>query len=569
MALAEIVGNRIEVDIDPHRDKLLIRSVPGRKFDLEKQLWFVPLSWASCIALRGIFGESLQIGPELSKWAAHEKATRVDPAMQLHNVLDLEKDDPNLTGLYPFQKAGAEFLRVAQRALLADEMGTGKTIQTIAALKMLDAKKILIVCPNSVKRNWSRELGIWWPEVFSVVYQPGKKGKDALDAIQDGSARVLIINWENTWRLSKLAPFGSIKMTDKDKEPKALNGIIFDAVVADEAHRAKEPSAKQTRALWELMRPATYRFALTGTPVANSPRDLWSIMHGLAPEEYAGYTQFVDRYGMVSWNAFGGLEVIGLNPTTRDEFFKFFDPRFIRRSKELVLPELPPKIYTSRVCALPSKQKKAYKELEKMMLTELDSGDMAYVTSPLAKLVRLRQVAAAYVNIDDGQWELTEPSGKLDELDAVLEEAGDEQVVVFAEHRQLIDLYAKRLEKRNVKFGLITGGASPDERQHDIEEFKAGRLRIMLGTLGAGGEGVDGLQVASTVIFLQRAYSMIKDKQAEDRLHRDGQKNAVEVIDIVSEDTIEDRIFEVLGEKTERLEEICRDQATLRRLLGG
>lgn len=570
MPKAEIVGDRIELEIDPHRDKLLVRSVPGRKYDLNKRVWWIPISWSSCIALRGVFGESLVVGPKLGAWAQTEVEQRVRPAMALREQLDLEDDDePVLKGLYPFQKSGAAFLNVAKQALLADEMGTGKTIQAIAALKLADAAPILIVCPNSVKRNWLRELSKWWPEVGVEVYTPGKAGKEALERVKTGLSRVLIINWENTWRLSKLAPFGSIKLTDKDKEPKPLNEIPFEAVVADEAHRAKEPSAKQTRALWAVMHKAKYRFALTGTPVANSPRDLWSIMHGLAPHEYPGYGQFVDRYGMQSWNAFGGLEVVGLNPTTKDEFFKFFDPRFLRRSKALVLPELPAKTYSQRFVTLSGKQKKAYTELEDRMLTELDNGDVAYVTTPLAKLTRLRQVAASYVDIDDDKWMLTEPSAKLDELDAILEEAGDEQIVVFAEHRQIIDLYAARLDKRGISYGQLTGAQSEQLRQDDIESFKAGKLKIMLCTLGAGGEGVDGLQVASIVVFLQRSYSMIKDKQAEDRLHRSGQQRPVEVIDIVAEETIEDRILQVLEQKGERLEEICRDKDTLRRLISG
>lgn len=580
MPRAELVAGRIEVETDPHRDKLLIRTVPGRKFDLEKRIWWVPLSWASCCALRGIFGLSLELGPDLSAWATKELNDRVKPALLFREHLELggltsgaglrDRDAKILEKLYPYQQIGVLFLHVAVNALLADEMGTGKTITTIGTLKLVDAKRTLIICPNSMKRVWQQELATWWPEVDARVYQPGIKGRHAIEAIMSGDAQVLLVNWENTWRLSKLAGFGSIKLTDKDREEKPLNAVDWDVVVADEAHRMKEPGAKQTRAVWALMHATPRSIALTGTPVANSPRDLWSIMHGLAPDEYPGYTQFVDRYGMMSWNAFGGLEVIGLNPTTRDELFKFFDPRFLRRSKELVLPNLPPKTYVRRYCTLPTKQKKAYKEIEKKMLTELESGDIAYVTSPLAKLTRLRQLAASYVDItqDEGKWLLTEPSGKLDELDAVLEEAGDEPVVVFAEHAQLIKLAAARLEKRGVPFGMIIGEVSTDDRQKAIDAFQDGKLRVMLCTLGAGGEGIT-LTKSSTCVFLQRAYSMVKDTQAEDRLHRVGQTSNVEIIDIVSEDTVEDRIFEVLADKADRLEEVCRDQATLRRLLGG
>lgn len=575
MPRAELVNDRIEMQTDPHRDKLLVRAVPGRRFDTKTRTWWLPVSWASCCALRGVFGDRLEIGPELTEWARHEVETRIGPALKLRGEMALSAPpvwhDSWAEGLYSFQAVGAEFLRVAGRALLADEMGTGKTIQAIAALRALDAERILVVAPNSVKRGWAREFKKWWPRARAVTYRPGKEGKLALSEIEDGTARILIMNWENTWRLSKLAPFGSIKMTDKDKAPKFLNTIDWDAVVADEAHRAKEPTAKQTRALWAIMEHARYRFALTGTPLANSPRDLWSVMHGLSSDDFPAYSAFVDRYGLQSWNAFGGLEVVGLNPVTRDEFFKFFDPRFIRRPKKAVMPWLPDKLPpVQRFCALPAKQKKAYREIEKQMLTELDSGDVAYVTTPLAKVTRLRQIAATYVDVSDaGEWTMIEPSGKLDELDAVLEEAGDEQVVVFAEHVNLLKMASARLEKRDVPHGMIIGDVDEADRDANIQAFGRGELRVMLCGIAAGGEGVDGLQVASTVVFLQRSYSMVKDRQAVDRLHRDGQKNAVEIIDIISEDTIEERIFDVLGEKGERLEEICRDRETLRRLIGG
>lgn len=573
---AEIRNGRIELEeSDSVRDRMLVRKVPGRKYDTKAELWHVPLSFASCCALRGVFGQTLEVGDALAEWARTEITNRINPALTLRGQLATDSPAPGVGGLYgdglqlyPFQVVGASFLVQAERALLADEMGTGKTAQLIAALRALDAKRVLVICPNSVKRVWAAELARWWPDVDVEVFQAGAKGKKAAELVRDFGG-VLIVNWENTWRQGKLAGFGSVKLTEKDKAPKLLNFVQWDAVVCDEAHRMKEPRAKQTRATWALQHAAKYRFAATGTPVANSPRDLWSIMHGVAPEEYPAITEFVDRYGLLSWNQFGGLEVVGLNPETRDEFFKFFDPRFLRRTKELVLPDLPPKTYQRRYCTLPAKQKKAYLEIEKQMLTELDSGDVAYVTSPLAKLTRLRQLAGAYVDVSQGTWELAEPSGKLDELDDVLEEAGDEQVVVFAEHRKLVELYAERLDKRGVTdYGMITGKVSEEERQQNVDNFQDGKLRLMLVTLGAGGEGLT-LTAASLAVFLQRSFSAVKDSQAEDRLHRVGQERNVEIVDLVAENTVEERVFQVLDEKGERLEEVCRDQDTLRRLLGG
>lgn len=562
MPLAQVEGHRIRIETE-FRDKDLVEKLPGRAWDKEDRVWRVPLSWASCVQLRGVFGDRLGVAPDLAAWARNEIETRIAPCMALRVAEDADIPYPDL---FPYQRAGAAFLAAAGSALLGDEMGLGKTVETITALELTNGYPALIVAPNSVKRGWRREFEQWAPH-RDVVMVDGGAAKRRKQLAQEADA--YIINWEGLKLHSRLAPFGYIKLSDAEKEPKELNAMPLVSIVADEAHRAKSPQAKQTRALWWLGLQARHRFALTGTPVANTPEDLWAIMHFVDPTEWPGKVAFIERYAMSSWNAFGFNEIIGLKGEHKDELFSFLDPRFIRRTKAQVMPQLPPKILQERVIELKGKQRKAYDQLRQHMMAELDDG-VLMATNPLARMTRLLQLASAYGEFDEnGDVILAEPSSKIDDLLDVISELGDRQALVFAESRQLIELAAARLEAKakNVTIGQVTGAVTGDDRERAVLDFQEGRTQVLLLTMGAGGEGLN-LAQADVEIFLQRSYSAVKDKQAEDRGYgRGADQSGITIIDIIAEDTVEDRIREVLREKAGKLEEVVRDGEALRRCL--
>lgn len=578
MANAEIVGDRIEITAE-YREKDLVKKIPGTRYDRKARVWHAPISWGVAWALRGVFGTGVVVGPELTRWASHEYDHRVAPSVALRTATDALGDDR----LYPFQRVGVEFLRRSERALLSDEMGLGKTVQTIIALEAAPGP-ILIVCPNSVKRNWGHEFDMWDTNRTVAVLEGNiTKRRATIQDVADGEFDILVVNWEQLKLHSRLAPYGSIALrrcevcqpaTETRKQhlcehcEKELNAIPWTAVVADEAHRMKNPKAKQTRALWWVGRGVEIKYALTGTPIADKPDDLWSIMHFVAPEDWPTRAEFIERYCLSSWNKWGGIDIIGLKPSTKDEFFSILDPRFLRRPKAAVLPELPPKIYTRRDVDLTPKQAKAYKDMTEMMIAELDAGGIAAVTNALVKMRRLLQLTSAFASVDEQDaWKLIAPSSKLEALLEVLEEAGDQAVVVFAESRQLIQLVEAALTERETSFASIHGAVSTAERDRGIERLDAGDVKIMLCTLGAGGEGLN-LNTASTIVFLERSYSLIHNLQAEDRLHRIGQTaDEVQVIDIIATGTIdEDRLAAKEG-KLLSLAEIVRDEETLRRFL--
>lgn len=562
------------------REGDLVKQVPGVRYDGKSKTWTAPLAWPTCLALRGVFGSALTVGDLLAAWSWQEKA-RIDSVMA---VKAAQFDASYLPSyLRPSQLTGAMFLAEAVHALLADDRGTGKTVQAIGALTFLrtmrdmglveDPFPVCVIATTSTAYNWQAEFGRFLPDVeVSVVAGTAGQRRKALEAEAD----VYVTTWANAKLHTRLAPYGSTRLTDSERTPKELNLRPWGTVIADEAHRAKDPKAKQTRAWWHLSHSATYRWAMTGTPMADNGADLWAIMHGLAPHEYPSRSAFIDRYLVAGENFFGGLEVFGFKPAMLDEFFAFFDRRFVRRTKEQVAPELPPKTPVVRWVDMTPKQAKAYKQMEKHGLATLD-GDVLVSPDPLVKVGRLTQIAAAVpvlgkrVNAE-GEEEtfvaaLEAPSCKVDELLDIIAEAPQEPLVVFAASRKLIDLAAAVLAKHNVSTVKITGEVSALDRQANVEDFQAGKAQVILCTFGAGSEGIT-LTRASTVVFLQRSWSLIENLQAEDRVHRIGQESdRVLIIDVVTRCPIERAVHETFFDKDGRLQEVARDEDWIRRVL--
>lgn len=290
-------GNRIYVESPPSA-KEQCQEVSGMRWCKESRRWHCPVSWASCKQLRGVFGANLEIGPKLLKWAQEEVKERIAPSLAIRESLMLEPNGVFDPRLYAFQRAGSQFLFTAKNALLSDPMGAGKTVQVIAAAKARTLLPALVICPSSMRRTWGREVQKWWPGTPAhVVEGTAAQRKKILDAASDNPGFV-IINWEAVRLHSRLSGYGDIALTQEEKTPKILNQIPFKLVVADEAHRLKDPRSKQTRAVWSCGQNPTahYRWALTGTPLTNAPDTLWPVLHFLDPNEWPGKTSFIERY---------------------------------------------------------------------------------------------------------------------------------------------------------------------------------------------------------------------------------------------------------------------------------
>ena len=177
-------GKHIDIHAE-YRFKEVCKRLPGATWDSKSQNWRIPLSWAGCLSLRSQFKQALVIEEDLKQWAANEKANRITPSLELRELEDYEDSDNE--DLFPHQKAGVAYLATAKRALLADEPGLGKTAQAIRALKKLkdqgeDVFPAMIVCPNTLKKNWEREFKKWWPDVsVQVVRGSANKRREQLE----------------------------------------------------------------------------------------------------------------------------------------------------------------------------------------------------------------------------------------------------------------------------------------------------------------------------------------------------------------------------------------------------
>lgn len=582
MPVASIENNEITVQTE-YRDKNAIKSIPGVKWS-QTGHWRLPLAWASCVALRGVFGDRLEISEDLVAWATNERQTRVEPAMALRDALDAEGDDR----LFPPQRAGVKWLQTTKRGLLGDPMGTGKTRQILMAIPE-DGWPAIVVTPNGVRTGWANEVDKLGLDCeVRVLDGSTAKRRKALEGIEDGDRVLVVVNWESLRSLSRLASYGSIHLlrciehggedpavTESRCEVhlKALNNITWRTVVRDEAHRAKDPQSKQTRASWALQHAPSVRYCwdATGTPLAQNLGDLWAIMHGNSPDDFPRKSTFIERYATATWNSWGSLEIGGVNPQTSSELFSFLDPRFRHVPKEALLPFLPAKMRQEWTCTMTPKQKKAYEDMAHTMIAELESGVLV-TTNPLAQYARLMQFSSAYAEInDDGEVKLHTPSCKVDALVEILDSLGDESVAVGMVSRQLLTLCADKLRELDVTFSVVQGGQTMDERQKSIDDFQDKKVRVILLTVQSGGTGIT-LTTAPYLIMLQRSWSLIDNMQTEDRVHRIGseQHAQVTIIDVFTEGTMEvGRQIERLQEKGANLNEILRDAETLKKVLYG
>jgi len=601
--------------------KQLVRQIPGARWDATGKVWTVPLTWASMVTARGVFGDALTVDDALRDWSWDYYNQHVQPALELRSRLEpIEDNSPELQvlrswktsagpNLYDFQLTGVAFMLRAGSGLLGDEMGAGKSPQTLSMIRAHDeldgtGLPALVICPNSVKQHWQNESTTWLPQATPyVVDGSAAQRRKVLKAALDDPTALVVINIESVRLFTRLAPYGSVKLARCrvcdpahgleglsaarcEVHKKELNHFNFQTVVLDEAHRVKDPKAKQTRAIWYVGHADSvhYRWALTGTPIANHPGDLWSIMHLVAPREYPVRSTHVDRFCLMSWNAFGGMDVVGVRPDTRDEFFKILDPRFRRMLKAVVLPQLPPKVREVRYVDMSAAQAKAYRELATQLRTRLPDGQLLLAANQLVAKTRLMQFASASVSVekldvdDLSSWQVTmrEPSPKLDVLEEIVEELGltspdyvGAPALIAAEHLGLIDLICARLDKLGVRHAKITGDVAPIDRHRALEALNARRIRALVFTGKAGGVGLN-MSAADTLINVQRSWSLVDEKQKEDRNHRVGSEvhDSVRIIDVVTRDTVEEDQVTRLHEKLLRLDEITRDRAALLRAHG-
>ena len=432
-------------------------------------------------------------------------------------VENLKIDQPNINAkLREYQIEGYEFLKTLSRyefgGILADEMGLGKTIQTIAFLQSNENKKAIVLTPTSLIYNWLEEFKRFSPNLkIGLAYK---------------SKRDDVINYIDSYDVI-LTTYTTYK-NDTEK----YKNIKFDYCIIDEAQNIKNPDSIIAKSVKKIN--AKVKFALTGTPIENNLIELWSIFDFVMP----GYLYDKSKF-----------KKIFLDKGNTDDLKKLIKPFLLRRTKKEVINELPEKIEQKYYVELNKEHKKAYLGLLNLAKNKIQINDNISVLSYLTKL---RQLAIA-PELMVKNYEIK--NSKLEVLVKLLKENKDKKILVFSQFTKVLEKIKDRLDYENISYSYLDGKTNPKDRVNLVKDFNKNNDNVFLISLKAGGTGLN-LTSASIVIHFDPWFNPAVENQASDRAHRIGQKNVVNVIKLISKDTVEEKIIRLQEMKKELVKEL-------------
>lgn len=461
--------------------------------------------------------------------------------------------------LYPFQNEDVSKYKIQPAALEGSEMGVGKTHIAIATdqlwYKQAKVKfPTLIVAPLNTFDSWVEKYEMQDPD--ANVFVIDRKNRDAfVKAIKARQADVFLCHWD------------ALRLIVDD-----LQTVTFNTVIADEVHRASNRKAKATKALKKIK--TYHKLGLSGSASGDKPDGLWSILNWLYPKNFPSYWRFRQEY-CVEEMTFAGRgaykKIVGVkNKEQLQALIAPFYSRHLKREQccehhlEGVMSWLPDKTYQNIWVDLSPTQRKFYEQ----MRTEMVAWVGKHEDSPLvasvvvAQMVRLSQMALATPEFEGDKIKLKLPSSKLDALKEYIEDTEGKQLVVFSASKQICYLAQEFLKQADITSEVLSGDTPQGQREGMVKRFNEGKFQIFIGVIQAAAEGIDGLQHSTdTAIFLDRAWSTVKNSQAEDRLHRGGQKNTVTIIDIMARNTLDFGRKQRLETKWSLIKEMLGDPA--------
>jgi len=415
---------------------------------------------------------------------------------------------PNNKALYPFQLAGVRYLiEKGGRALLGDEMGLGKTVQAIAYLNTLpreEAFPLVVVCPNNMKYKWEDMLNQWSIHSPSIHILRRKNGE-----VEEGHD-VYIVNYDIL----------------QDKAD-ALERIVKTLII-DEAHYVKNPYAKRTKAVYRIAKRAKRVIGLTGTPVMNAELwEIYTICKIIRPDVFTSYKRFKEKYEG--------------KPEKLNKFLR--QTLMIRRLKDDVLSELPDKVRIPLKVEIDMTEIKELEDEVKEKLREIKErkGEIN---------VRDKEVQSILLPMFD-KHRMLSGLGKVKPGANLIQRLVDDgaKVVVFAHHKNVIGALERELKQRGIGVAKITGDMS-DKQKFVVSELfaEADDINVLIASILATAEGID-LTTSNYVVFLQADWTPAKNIQAEDRVHRIGQRNKVFSYWLIAKNTIDEHVIHKLLNK--------------------
>jgi superfamily II DNA or RNA helicase len=460
----------------------------------------------------------LDAPPEL-----HEVAARAAEAKHLHP----EVPEGLRATLRPYQLEGYQWMarlaHWAPGACLADDMGLGKTLQAITLLLQRREGPALVVAPTSLLTNWSRELERFAPELRVHLHHGSHRRLQA----EPGTVT--------------LTTYGVVT-SDIDE----LSKVGFTTVVADEAQAIKNFRSQRSRAIRRL--DAGFRLALSGTPIENRTRELWSLFAFIAPDLLGSQADFDRWFGMA-------IEDRG-DEERRELLAQLIAPFVLRRTKAAVAPELPARIEMVEEVALSEAERALYEQARRRAVADSGNDRMR----ALASLLQLRQLAC-HPRLADATSGV--PSSKLTAVRRRVHalKASGQRCLIFSCFTTHLALVREALAADGLQLRYLDGTLSTRQRLEEVDRFQSGEGDAFLISTGAGGVGLN-LTAATAVLHIDPWWNPAVEDQATDRAHRIGQQQPVTVIRFVSAGTIEQKILQLHAEKRELAEGLLAHSAS-------
>lgn len=441
------------------------------------------------------------------------------------------------------QLQGYHFARGLPAAMLAMDMGTGKSKVTIDIIQNSNDRNVLIICPKSVVAVWPREFEKHAADLGRFIIVPLLAGtseargqeverKVKLAATTNRTV-VFVVNYESVWRPA-LA--------------KVLMSVEWSRIVCDESHRMKSPTGVASKFIGQLGTRAQRRLALTGTPMPHSPLDAFGQYRFLDRAVFGdSYFRFKHTYGV--WGGYGGHELLGYR--NEDDLNRRFYALAYRVGKEVL--DLPDAIHETRAVALEPAAMKMYRDLRDEFVAWVGEGHEVTASNALAKLLRMQQLTSGFLPGIEGEGTVEVSTAKAELLGDVIEDmAVDEPIVVFCRFRADLDVVHRIAESQGRTSGELSG------RKNELAAWQAGETSVLAVQIQSGGVGID-LTRSRYCVYYSLGFSLGDYSQSLARAHRPGQTRNVMYLHLVAANTIDEIVYAALASRQEVVQTILKE----------
>jgi SNF2 family DNA or RNA helicase len=489
-------------------------------------------------SLPGPIGLSEDLMKLLEEGDPYEKAASIKEATDLPNPPICKGND------WLHQRRAYWWAKDLPAVLLDMWMGSGKTRTAINIIQNWYPEgnaRVLIVCPPNVVPVWEEQIAqhaaIPWKVTLLPAGKPIPKraqvAEQAWQSTEPGAITALVCNYEAVWR-------GVLGEWVLSKE--------WDVVIGDELHHIKAPGSKQSLFFAKLHKRSKRRIGLSGTPLHDSPLDIYGQARFLCPEVFGtSFANFRARYARMG--GYGGYQVLGYQ--NLDEFYEKYKSFTFTVSADEALPDLPPIVFERRVCELSQEERRVYNALEQDLIAQIKDGFVT-VNNALTKLIKLQQVTSGYVRDDDGIDRHVGDSKKQLLAEVLSDLPKDEPIVVFCRFTHDLDAVHEVAKLDGRKSFELSG------RRRELEEWtNSGGGEVLAVQLKAGGEGV-AMYRARYAIDYSLSFSLGEYNQTRSRLQRPEQTRQVISIALVAAGTVDEKIYKALKQKEKVIESIMR-----------